>query len=191
MQKLYCYVDESGQDAGSTYFIVAAVVSHDDQATLREQLLAIERETMVGRRKWHKSHVSRSTSYLRTAIHRQICSGQIMIGQYTKPLPYFLPMLGTIEWAVKTVIDEQKYDLTVIVDGIDKKKAAELTNALRLKGITLRFVKGKRDESEPLLRFADRWAGCARSAIERSSNPAQQLWTEALALRYVHSMENK
>jgi len=51
------------------------------------------------------------------------------------------------------------------VDGIDRKKAMELTNALRATGISLRMVKGCRDESEPIIRLADMWAGCIRSAL--------------------------
>ena len=38
MRKLYCYVDETGQDIGSEFFIVVAVVSDEDQYRLRRQL---------------------------------------------------------------------------------------------------------------------------------------------------------
>jgi hypothetical protein len=41
MQKLYCYVDETGQDTGGQIFIVAVVVTgeeRDDLLTLCEQL---------------------------------------------------------------------------------------------------------------------------------------------------------
>jgi len=41
----------------------------------------------------------------------------------------------------------------------------ELTNALRATGISLRMVKGCRDEAEPIIRLADMWAGCIRSAL--------------------------
>lgn len=47
---------------------------------------------------------------------------------------------------------------------IDAKKATELTNALRSHDIQLRHVRTVRDESEPLIRLADMWAGCARVA---------------------------
>ena len=56
------------------------------------------------------------------------------------------------------------YTARVYVDGIDRKKAAELTNALRLRGISLELVRSRRDESEPLIRLADMWAGCIRGA---------------------------
>jgi hypothetical protein len=56
------------------------------------------------------------------------------------------------------------YTARVHVDGIDRKKAAELTTALRVRGLRLEAVRSRRDESEPLIRLADMWAGCIRAA---------------------------
>jgi len=39
MQKLYCYVDETGQDKGTEFFIVVAAVSEKEQNLLRTQLV--------------------------------------------------------------------------------------------------------------------------------------------------------
>jgi hypothetical protein len=75
-----------------------------------------------------------------------------------------LPFIEVIEYAVK-VKAEHPYVARVFVDGIDHKKAVELTNALRLRGVSLELVKSRRDESEPLIRLADMWAGCVRSAM--------------------------
>ena len=72
-------------------------------------------------------------------------------------------MLDVLEHAIKDQASPS-YTLRTYVDGIDEKKAAELTNALRARGISLESVKSRRDESEPLIRLADRWAGCIRAA---------------------------
>lgn len=48
-----------------------------------------------------------------------------------------------------------QYKTKAYVDGIDRKKAKELTNALRIEGISLGMVKMRRDESEPLIRLAE------------------------------------
>ena len=55
IQKLYCYVDETGQDKGSDFFIVVAVVSEKEQALLRDQL-----NLFVGRRSLIVEHLRRS-----------------------------------------------------------------------------------------------------------------------------------
>lgn len=164
MQKLYCYVDESGQDNASQAFIVVAVVNDQDQDALREQCIAVEREAGTGRRKWHKSRPERRLRYLAFILERGLCRNGVFFGWFKKPLPYFLPLLETIEQAIKEVAQEE-YRTTVYIDGIDRKKAAEMTNALRIRGIRLRQVRSRRDEAEPLIRLADMWAGCIRAAL--------------------------
>jgi len=164
MQKLYCYVDETGQDVKSEFFIVVAVVNDQDQNLLRDSLYKIESLTKIGKRKWHKSVIDNRKNYLNLLIKESICAGDVYFGHYNKPIPYFLPMLETLEKAILGKAKES-YKAIVYVDGIDIKKANELTNALRVRKIKLELVKSRRDESEPLIRLADRWAGCIRASF--------------------------
>jgi hypothetical protein len=95
----------------------------------------------------------------------------VFFGSYQKPLPYFFPFLEVLEHAIKAK-GGPYYTARVFVDGIDRQKAGELTNALRLRGVSLELVKSRRDESEPLIRLADMWAGCIRAALQGS--PGEQ-----------------
>jgi len=162
-QKLYCYVDESGQDDASTAFVVVAVVSEGEQETLREALIRIENAADTHHLKWHKTHPARRLKFLELAIERNLGKGEVFFGSYPKPLPYFFPFIDVLEIAIKAKA-RPPYAARVFVDGIDRKKAAELTNALRLRGVSLAMVRGRRDESEPIIRLADMWAGCIRAA---------------------------
>lgn len=45
MQKLYCYVGESGQDDRSRYFVVVVVVSYNNQQAVREELERLVRSS--------------------------------------------------------------------------------------------------------------------------------------------------
>lgn len=164
MQKIYCYVDESGQDVGSAFFVVVVVISFQDQGILRQELTEIEKVAKTGGRKWHKSRSERRMKYLRMALERKIGKGDVFFGRYKKPLPYFLPILEMLEKAIKKKA-RGMYKARVYIDGIDHKKASELTNALRLRSISLEHIKSRRDESEPLIRLADMWAGCVRGAL--------------------------
>lgn len=76
------------------------------------------------------------------------------------------------------------YVARVFDDGIDHKKALELTNALRHRGVSLELVRGRRDESEPLIRLADMWAGCIRSASMGGAEE-QALVTNAVQTKYL------
>ena len=162
-QKLYAYVDESGQDPKSDSFVVVAIVSEDEQISLRKELLTIETISGIGYRKWHKASYDKKIKFLDLIQSRSIAHKGVFYGSYKKPLPYFLPILNVLTYAIKAKI-KTSYKLRIYVDGIDSKKAKELTNALRIEGISTTLVKSKRDESEPLIRLADRWAGLIRSA---------------------------
>lgn len=164
MQKLYCYVDETGQDLGSEFFVVVTIVTDKQQEELRRELCKIEKLSGTDERKWHKSRPARRLKYIQLLLEKGLGKGEVYFGHYQKPLPYFLPILETIKRAI--VFKSQKnYQATVYIDGIDKRKAVELTNSLRISGVNLGLVKSKRDESEPLIRLADMWAGCIRQAL--------------------------
>ncbi len=164
MQKLYCYVDETGQDTKSEIFVVVAVVNDQNQEMLRQQLIEVEGLAKTHQLKWHKLRNDRRLDYLNLILGRKIASRDVYIGRYQKPIPFFFPILDVIERAIKRAA-KGEYIAKVYVDGINRKVARSLTNALRSRGISLRLVKSRRDESEPLIRLADMWAGCIRSAF--------------------------
>lgn len=164
MQKLYCYVDESGQDAASEVFVVAAVITEGDQQAIREQLDRIERNAGTNRKKWHKVRHENRMRYLTLVLEQKIAAGNVYIAHYKKPIPFFFPIIALLEKAIKQAAKET-HRASVYVDGIDDQKAKELTNALRASKISLRLVKSRRDESEPLIRLADMWAGCIRNSF--------------------------
>ena len=182
-KKFYCYVDETGQDTRADFFIVVAVVTSDNQQQLNDQLLQLEKESGFGLKKWHKSRSPEREEFLSSVMKNDIAAGNIYYGHYKKPLPFFLPLLETISKAIESAATEP-YQSIVYVDGIDKKKASELTNALRLKGIQTRYVRSARDESEPLIRLADRWVGCIRASLE--NNPkSKDLVSRATNKNYI------
>lgn len=164
MKKFYCYVDETGQDSASDFFIVVAVVTEKERELIRKKLETIERLAGTNRKKWHKVRHENRMRYLAYMLEQKIAAGGVYVAYYRKPIPYFFPMIDVLEKAIKQAAKE-KYRASIYVDGIDQQKAKELTNALRASGISLRIVKSRRDESEPFIRLADMWAGCMRSAL--------------------------
>ena len=178
MERIYCYVDETGQDVGSDVFIVVAIVSIGDQEVLRSELIKIEQLARTHSLKWHKTSGKQRLQYLSLVLQQHIAFGDVYFGRYQKPLPYFFPMLEVIEKAIKQT-RLKEYKALIIVDGIDAYKTPQLTNALRISGIRLGMVQSRRDESEPLIRLADMWAGCIRAAF-RADKKTQTLFQKAL-----------
>jgi len=161
-------------------------VSAEEQDTIRQALTDIEQAAGTGHRKWHKSRPERRLRYLDLVHDRNIVVGDVFFGCFKKPLPYFFPFIEVLERAIKTK-GGPSYTARVFVDGIDRQKARELTNALRLRNVSLEMVKGRRDESEPLIRLADMWAGCIRAALDGSAEE-KRILDRALDLRRVWSL---
>jgi hypothetical protein len=182
-QILYCFVDETGQDDRSEYFIVVAIVSSGDQQELKESLIRIEQQSKIGAKKWHKLRSPERETFLDLVVQAKLGAGQVFFGKYQRPLPFFEPMVETLSRAIQLLAAEN-HRAVVYVDGIDRKKAGELTRALREKGIKTELVRSARDESEPLIRLADRWAGCIRGGFE-GQDAAGSLVGYAIEVKYL------
>jgi hypothetical protein len=167
MQKLYCYVDETGQDAGSNHFWVTVAVDDGDQDALRSELEETEKSAGTGRKKWNRVRPKNRLAYLSRVLERELPKGGVFVGRYRKPLPYAFPTIETVLRAVKQRATEDS-QVIVIIDGLDKLSCQKHTNALRGSGVRSARVIGRRDESEPVLRLADMWAGAARAAFEKA-----------------------
>lgn len=166
-KKIYCFVDETGQDAGSEVFIVVAVIVAESPNILRQQLIEIEKIAKIGKTKWHKLRNTDRTQFLSAVLKIRTAEFKLYFGQYKKNLFFFLPLVETIAKSIKDFAPKNRQAI-ICVDGIDRQKAGELTTALRDRGIKLKYVRTARDESEPLIRLADRWAGCIRLGIKGS-----------------------
>jgi len=58
------FVDESGQDDLSPFFVVVAVLITKDPEGIRTKLIDIEQTAKTGRKKWHKLRQERRMHYL-------------------------------------------------------------------------------------------------------------------------------
>lgn len=177
-QKIYCYVDETGQDAGSKFFIVACVEVEKDPEPIRSVLIELEQQTKIGAIKWHKSNYGRRIAFMEAFLLTKHSGLKVYFGRYKKPIPYGLPTVEVLQKSIQG-FSTNPVQAIIYIDGLDRISALKITNALRSKYIYLNLVKGVRDESEVLIRLADRWAGCLRSAF--AGNPdCEQLLKRAV-----------
>jgi ribonuclease HII len=186
IQKLYAYVDESGQDAASSFFVVVAVLTESEREELRKRIALIEEQTKTGIKKWHKLSNERRIAYLSEILNAHVGHGKVYFGQYQKPIPLIFSVVDVLEKAIKDVA-KGKYRAEIYIDGIDRQKTQEYTNALRVRGISLRLIKGLRDESEPLIRLADMWAGCIRGAL-LGDTESREVFRRAEQQKYIRDV---
>ncbi len=166
IQKLYCFADETGQDAGSDFFIVVVVIIvGGDLEKLRSDLIFLERLSKVGNKKWKKLRSPEREKILELVINRGKIKDKIYYGFYHKPVPFFVALVETLRKAI-CLAAPKAYGSIIYVDGIDRQKSSELTKILRIYGVKTSLVRSVRDESDPFIRLADRWAGCVRAGLE-------------------------
>ena len=161
-QKLYCYVDETGQDPRAELFIVVAVVDNTTQDALRSRLIILEEKLEIDRRKWkmakrNKKYFNRSKKFLGLVLNEKIAT--VYFKHFKKPVVYYDAIIDTIEKAIKSQA-KGDYQAIIYIDGADKKNCQRIGMALKKRKIKLTTPRSARDESEPLIRLADRWAGC-------------------------------
>src|SRR3989344_2761775 len=93
MQKLYCYVDETGQDPGSEVFIVVAVIVTSNLNAVRERLEDLEKTTRINNVKWHKASYNYRIKFMEEFLRADNKDLHIYFIKVKKPVFYY-PSLG-------------------------------------------------------------------------------------------------
>ena len=171
--KLYCYVDESGQDTLGELFIVAIVVTDERQRELEKYLESLEVAT--GKRtKWNKTRDKTRQAYA-NALLKHNFPGMIFVKKSSPSGTKFdeSEVLATAQ-ALSTYretngIGEKDYKVTITIDSLSKTTAARMAPEFRKLGIKTRKIVGKKDESSSIIRLADAIAGLVREAHEGRS----------------------
>ncbi|GEM_PF-6845366 len=122
MQKLYAYVDETGQDTHGVFFLVAVVIAEEDREQLQAALEQIDQQSQKGRLKWRKASFERRIEYLRAVLSTPLVRGKIFFGRYAGTRAYLdLTIYTTAKAILKRA--EGTYRAVVWVDGLDKQEA--------------------------------------------------------------------
>ena len=167
--KLYCYVDETGQDTKGTFFIVAVVIT-DERRPLEAYLESAE--VITGKKtKWMKTSDTVRQAYIRT-LAEEIFPGMIFVKNYRSDILNFdePEVLATAQalnlYREQHRIAENRYKATITIDGLSKTMAVRIGSELRKLGVKTRKVVGSRDEASAIVRLADAIAGLVREAQE-------------------------
>lgn len=167
--KLYCYVDETGQDTQGNLFIVVALVVEEERIELEKFLEQVEQKSGKGKRKWINTRLKEKEKYLAYALTPDKFKEKIFYCIQHNTKAYEEQTVITIEQSIRNYISTQKitnYKAIIVIDGLPKQAEKRVGAALRRARIKTRKVRGERDQSNALLRLTDMVAGCVREAAE-------------------------
>jgi len=180
MQKLYCYVDESGQDTGGKLFIVAVVISGNERDALLKLVEQFEEESGKGKFKWGKAAHKKRLEYLRRVFAEKQFGESFRYSLFRGTTDFDLATILAIAKAVNWRKPTAKYAVNVYVDGLSKSKRLEYSRQLHKLGIPVRQVRGiPKDENNALTRLADALAGLVRDAISGDNQEIEALFESA------------
>ncbi len=164
-QKLYAYVDESGQDTKGEIFLVSVIVVEEQRDELRKLLQEIEESTRKRKKKWVRTPRDRRAAYIRRVLESKKFTGLIHAAHYRHSRNYIdLTILATA-WAILDHAN-QSYQATVYVDGLNQRQRERFTRGLRGLHVKTRLARGLKDEADEFIRLADAVAGFVRDGIE-------------------------
>ena len=178
-QKLYCYVDESGQDTLGQLFVVSVVIAKEDRAALRQRLERLEKTSGKGQVKWHRTKPVARLAYIRAVLALPLPTGALLCYEvWTHTKDYPRKTVLTVARAIShTQTDDHK--TTVFVDGLQKAECRWFAGRLRDLGIWTKKVRGVHtDEADALMRLADALCGFARVA-RAAQQPYAQILDQA------------
>lgn len=164
--KLYCYVDETGQDTKGKLFLVVVVLQEvNNLLFLISFLMNIEKETGKRWLKWRKTKRAIKNNYLEQLLLTKRLKKSIFYSIYQDSKEYSQLTTLTIAKAI-LASDYQNYSLTIVIDGLNTKERDLIKTGLKKLKIKYHKVRGMKDEQDVFLRLADAMAGFLRDALE-------------------------
>jgi hypothetical protein len=177
-QKLYAYVEESGQETQGRIFVVTVVISDQSYQQLSTLCEAYERASKKGRRKWHGTNPEPRLEFMRRVIEDDRFRGVLCYSKFQhRARPDFDAFtVDTLAAVISSKLEGSHYVVEAWIDGLSETKQTEYANHLRDKGLRKVFLhRVRKEESNPLIRLADALAGLLRDAIEAQYPAAVQL----------------
>jgi hypothetical protein len=177
MQKLYCYVDETGKEFSSRKFIVAVVIITGDRDRLLVLCEQLEKETGKGKFKWGKAKHGPRMKYLNKVFSNKDLFSGLCYSVFPKIIDFDEATIAALVRSINQLKSSRKYTALIYIDGLAKTKRREYAVALRRHRLHLRQVRGiERDENNALKRLADAIAGFSGDALSNTSEDRKMLF---------------
>lgn len=166
-QKLYCYVDETGQDTQGKIFLVAVVLKEiTNLESLELKLEKIELRTGKKQSKWKKTSKNIKKKYLAELLKIKELKNSVFYSIYEDIKEYSHLTSFTIAKAVLAKATKN-YTVTVIIDGLNDREREIVRSELKKLKIRYNKIRGLKDEQNIFLRLSDAMAGFLREVYEK------------------------
>jgi len=165
-QKLYAYIDETGQDTEGHFFLVSVLVVGKTRDRLADKLRDLENSSRKRNAKWHKARPEYRMTYLEGVAGLKELKGKLFFEAFSDPKKYVELSSFTAAKAILRRAGED-YKVSVFVDGFNARERDLLSRGLRELRVKTRKVRSvKKDENDEFIRLVDAICGAVRDALE-------------------------
>lgn len=180
VQKLYCYVDESGQNTKGRIFVVSIVITDQKRDELLKVCEQLEQVSSKYKDKWGEAGHEQRMRYLKHIFADDRFKGCLRYELFRQTVDYDSATVRGIVSAVRWEKQTGRYTTIIYIDGLRKTKRHEYGAKLRYFGLPVRKVQGvARDESNALIRLADAIAGFVLDSVDGTSEEIKKLFQKA------------
>jgi hypothetical protein len=184
MQKLYCYVDETGQDTKGALFFVSVVIVGQEREQLIPLLETLEHETGKQKRKWSKSRPGLRHAYIRRVLREESFIGKLYYHRVSNTQEYTAATIQATAQAIKKTAPPI-YKATILVDGLSRTEERSFARGIRAAGVHTEKIRGATDEADAFIRLADAVCGFIREAEEGDAGELRPLLERAVKEGYI------
>ena len=186
-QKIYCYVDETGQDTQGQFFIVSVIVTGEMRDRLGARLEEIEKATRKGNVKWIRSRSLFRLAYMKAVLSDPLFKNTLHFSHYEQTKKYMVLTVLATARAIATVPDRGV--AAVYVDGLPKSRVQWFSTELRRLSVrTSKVVGVRKEESDAFIRLADAYCGFVRQALMAADEPINELFEQAKKQGYLKEL---
>ena len=115
--KLYCYVDETGQDPRSEVFVVVVVAVGEEREVIRQALKEIEFASRKADKKWTKATETQQAAYCAAVSQVSALRHKIFFARYPKPVSYLDATVQAVRAALHAAGNQQAISAGHVVFG--------------------------------------------------------------------------
>lgn len=182
MSKIYCYVDESGQDTRGSFFTITVFVISKNKEQLGNLIEEIETKTGKRNIKWNKAIHSKRMDYLRKLISEVDLQGKLFYSVY-QGIEYDYFAILSIAKVINKINIKKNQKISIYIDGLTKTRAMKYGSELRKLGVKNCKVKGvRKDENNVFIRVADSLAGLIRLSIYKKDSESIKIFNKMTKL---------
>jgi hypothetical protein len=140
-QKLYCYVDETGQDTQGRLFLVSVAISETERDALLQRLESIEHASGKGKLDWNRAENAARLRYIETILTTAVFKGELFFSLYRSTTEYLACTAVGIAKAIQPYTISE-YKAAIFIDGLKSKhEVQQLTHQLRKLGVQVKSSK--------------------------------------------------